>query len=480
MILFHLLFWIEKMGVNTVFFTLFIFGVLFYNDKESFKPKTALITVCSTIILSLFIVINNSLLAKTVYWFSLLVSVGFIQDSSLKFIGYAFMAKLGDILSTPRKLLGKLTNSLSKDRHWARGLFFVKITAIPSVLFVSFYTLYALASPKFAELSDQYWSWIGDWLWGGPSVLSFPWLCFMTVGMFLIGGLLFPPTRYFFKEKQAQKTDELARIRKGAKGRIFNIIGLKREFQMGLITMVSLNALLLLVNAIDINQVWLDLEPQTPQALSVFVHEGTWVLIFSILLAIGVTLFFFRGNLNFLMQNRALKLATYAWIIQNIFLALSVGRRNFHYIEFYGLAYKRIAVVIFILLVVAGLVTLFVKVRERKTIYFLFHRNAWILYTVLLLVSAVNWDGLISRYNLTANTRGPLDRTFLYYDISDKNLPLLMEYEREYLQKTGRPYFKKGIEGKQRRFASEQEDLTWLSWNYPDYKVHRYLERNKE
>ena len=169
---------------------------------------------------------------------------------------------------------------------------------------------------------------------------------------------------------------------------------------------------------------------------------------------------------------------TYAWIVQNVFLALSVGRRNLHYIEFYGLAYKRIAVVIFLLLVIAGLITLLVKVRERKTTYFLFHRNAWILYAVLIAVSAINWDNAITRYNLNANTRGPLDQQFLMFGLSDKNLPLLIEYNHDYFSKTGKNFFPNDLRSKRIRFYKGIEDGSILSWNYPDWKVKQYLENH--
>ena len=55
-----------------------------------------------------------------------------------------------------------------------------------------------------------------------------------------------------------------------------------------------------------------------------------------------------------------------------------------------------------------------------------------------------------------------------------------MDYEEQYFEKTGKYFFKVGIERKQQRFAKEQGDLTWLSWNYPDWKVNRYLKKVKE
>jgi hypothetical protein len=55
------------------------------------------------------------------------------------------------------------------------------------------------------------------------------------------------------------------------------------------------------------------------------VHEGTYLLILCILMAMGVLLWFFRGNLNFLPDNERLRWLAHLWLAQNAMLALSVG-----------------------------------------------------------------------------------------------------------------------------------------------------------
>ena len=60
-----------------------------------------------------------------------------------------------------------------------------------------------------------------------------------------------------------------------------------------------MNVLLLVVNAIDINWIWFGFKPAPGFDLTQFVHEGTYVLILSILVAMGIVLWFFRRNLNF-------------------------------------------------------------------------------------------------------------------------------------------------------------------------------------
>ena len=71
------------------------------------------------------------------------------------------------------------------------------------------------------------------------------------------------------------------------------------------------------------------------------------------------------------------------WVVQNFILGISVFLRNYHYISFHGLAYKRIGVIVFLVLVLIGLVTLFVKLRERKSFFYLVRVNGWAAFAVL-------------------------------------------------------------------------------------------------
>ena len=125
-------------------------------------------------------------------------------------------------------------------------------------------------------------------------------------------------------------------------------------------------------------------------------------------------LFFFRSNLNFYKKNKWLRYGAYLWIFQNSFLVFSVFNRDYYYISHYGLAYKRIGLLFFLAMVLAGLVTVFLKIYYTKTIYFLLRINAWAGIILLVFDSAINWDETIAQYNLTRKSTIPLDVPFLF------------------------------------------------------------------
>ena len=199
------------------------------------------------------------------------------------------------------------------------------------------------------------------------------------------------------------------------------------------------------------------------------------------MLAMSIIIYYFRCNLNFYSKNKTLQYFTYAWIFQNAILAYSVGMRNFRYIEYHGLAYKRIGVVIFLIAVIFGLITMFKKVQEQRSLYYLVNRNAWAVYILLCLASLVNWDVAITRYNILAETKRPLDIEFLTQGVSDKNLFLLKKYNDEIVKKLPPGYtqttLNKFYNKKRKRIEEKKDKYTWLSWNYADFRNEQMLER---
>ena len=239
-----------------------------------------------------------------------------------------------------------------------------------------------------------------------------------------------------------------------------------------------MNGILFLVNITDLRYVWIEYEDTTPQMLSKYVHEGTYLLILAIILAMIVVLYFFRKNLNFSPENDTLKQLTYLWIIQNSVLAFSVGMRNFHYINEYGLAYKRLGVIWFLLLTLTGLFSMHQKIQAKKNTNYLFYVNGWALYASLILFSLINWDIAITKYNISKADKHGLDVYFLTEELSDKNLYILLENEL-LLKEKGQDFNKTNerLKKKQKDFIRKIESRTWRSWNWADRRNQLYLER---
>jgi len=264
---------------------------------------------------------------------------------------------------------------------------------------------------------------------------------------------------------------------------------LKNEFRAAIFLFSCLNLILLLVNLIDINWVWFNFE-WSGQYLKQFVHEGTWLLIASIIISMVLVLFFFRGNLNFFTRNKPLKYLCYAWLIQNCILAISVGIRNIYYIQHFALAYKRIGVLVFLALVLFGLITILYKIMNKKSAFFTTRVNALALYIVLLIMSLFNWDNIIARYNFSHYQTAFVHLDFLS-ELSDKALPDLVKTEdelaalsasQEALFHFDYQYMKPKqyagiINSRIETFKHKWEEKSWLSWNYAEHVAYRQVTR---
>jgi hypothetical protein len=173
-------------------------------------------------------------------------------------------------------------------------------------------------------------------------------------------------------------------------------------------------------------------------------------------------------------------------------LVISVFLRDYYYIERHGLAYKRIGVLFFLLMVLIGLTTVFVKIWYKKSTYFLFRVNAWAGIIVLVISTTLHWDEFIANYNLQRKGTVSLDIGFLL-SLSDKTLPLLennkdvLRMRQEIDEQGVRVRDKKDcdtcylerLRTKESRFFKQQEQFSWLSWNYADAYTKKYFREKR-
>jgi len=289
-----------------------------------------------------------------------------------------------------------------------------------------------------------------------------------------------------FSEKNKNFSENILRKRKKRKKRNLGLtthdakqikpklkLNLKNEFRSAVILTSLVNLLLLIINIIDIYWVWFNFELTNDFDLSQFVHEGTYLLILSILLSMGIMLYYFRRNINFYTKKIPLQILSYIWIFQNLILLISVAVRNLHYIEHYDLAYKRIGVFFFLTFVLFGLITLYLKIKNKKTIYYLLKTNALALYAGFILFAIPDWDTIIAKHNLKAQVKENIDIQFLL-SLDEKTFPMINE-DKEVLKliETNSNYER--YNHKINNFITDYESKSFFSWNYADYKSYKYF-----
>lgn len=132
---------------------------------------------------------------------------------------------------------------------------------------------------------------------------------------------------------------------------------------------------------------------------------------------------------------------------------------------------------------------MFIKIHQRKTVYYLLRVNAWFAFIILVAASCIHWDEMIVKYNLTKKDSIAVDVKFLL-SLSDKVLPVLenhidvldrkgdadLQGEGKYLYRSSLTY-RQVFESRKLKFYADQQQLTWLSWNMADEKVKKALNK---
>ncbi|MAM28151.1 MAG: hypothetical protein CMC13_03940 [Flavobacteriaceae bacterium] len=485
-LLLTLLFFRQGIGLNLLLFECLLFTWLAFTKQLTLGKPLVLITFLGTFTTGIFTVLIYSTFVYTVHFISLFLFVGVLNFNSIKSLlnafGMASATMFTSQIAFAKQFFGRKVGGIKV----ANFLWKSRIFVIPILIIGVFLTIYSFSNPIFSDYLGAF----GELLQNGITFLfeniNFPLFFTFLFCLFLSVFLLYRTAVPGIQNYEATVHSTLYR-NKMRKRRFFKLSALKSEYKAGIFLLVILNLLLLLLNCIDIYWVWFNFE-WDGQTLKQFVHEGTYLLIISILISIAVVLYFFRGNLNFYKNNKWLKYLAYVWVAQNAILAISVAIRNFWYIKHFALAYKRIGVVLFLLLVLYGLFTVFRKIQKTKTAFYLFQKNTLALYLILIASSLVNWDSVIAKYNFSNADNSYLHLAYLS-NLSDKTLPLLDKTKGELLEtyafqqaKFPYPYFTMNhdaylekIEKRKKEFQQKWEAKNILAWNLAEYRAYHNL-----
>lgn len=264
----------------------------------------------------------------------------------------------------------------------------ISVFVIPFVFIAVFFGVYSLGSDHFSKIFTTWELDLNFWQLFWVVILGF----FMAFNVWnfkfynFLFGINHGLKNDFVNEDITQKST-------------YSFMDLEAERKSGVVSFLALN-LLLLVFIVTFNYEQFIEVQKDPHLLSAETHERVNAVILSIVLAICVILFYFKGNFNFDIEARSLKIMAKIWIVLNAVLVLSAFAKNSEYILNFGLTYKRLGVYAFLILALIGLMLTFYKIHFRKTTAFLFNQMIWYFYGTMLACSFINWGGIITDHNM--------------------------------------------------------------------------------
>lgn len=484
-LLFDLLFWEKLIGVNALVFTILLLIYAVVRDFSSLKHRKTLITALGTLTMAILVVTHNSMTAYTALFISFPIFAGFYFQPQLRSAAAAIPTGYLNIVLAPITGVRRTLEIKHVSKRTSVIWNVIRLFVIPLIVCFIFYWIYKIANPAFDELSNRFFQNISDYVARFFDSFSIGRCIFILFGMTIISGILINSNIRVLMlwENKSQDSLEVSPLEAVETGTP-RLVSLSDEYKISLILLVLMNALILVVNLVDINWLWFGYEFKDAAALSQLVHNGTYLLIMSILMSIGIMVFIFRGSMNYIERSKLLRWLSYAWIFQNTVMVISVAVRNYHYMHYYGLAYKRIGVFVFLGLTLFGLGILIFKIQKRKSLYFLFRTFSWAVYTTMILISFFNWDIIIAKHNTTHQSLENRDLWFLL-NLSDKTLHIIAQHD-EILDRSPKSSFYPSISKerelfnyKVKEFMERKRTESWQEWNYPEQVTYNYFLKHK-
>ncbi|MDD3741422.1 MAG: DUF4173 domain-containing protein, partial [Bacteroidales bacterium] len=345
---FAILFYKNFIGINLFLFEALAIPIMFYINRPV-KLNLFSGAILGTVVLSaIMVVLLNTSWCIFINIFMLFVLSGVFAYSGFRSYIHAlgesflrlFSSQFSIFIPWSNEEKPKINPAKQNSMSMSKVLYFI---IIPVAIVILFLIIYASASSVFYKQFEDVFKAIGDFI----RSIDFLFVVMIIFGL-VVGNALFMKTPSVGLLKLDKNSNDLLIRKKTRHFYPFKVNGLKMQYLSGVILLISLNVLILYFNILDFIYLWFGFK-WDGSFLKEFVHEGTWLLVFSIFLSAGIALFFFKGNLNFFSKNKWLKRLVIIWIAQNMIMVISVMLRNYWYINYFGLAYKRIAVLFFLL-----------------------------------------------------------------------------------------------------------------------------------
>lgn len=389
-VIFTLLFYNESVGVNLAIFGLVLTGLICYYFQDKFTERSHLVLVITSVLSCIAFAWYGDFAS----FLALFLSVVFLQfkthENKLKIIQVFPLVFLNGITSLGRVFIfsqwlpqRKISNNFAKK--------LIAYFMIPAIFLILFFVVYSFGSDHFSSLFTNYKLDI-DIL----QLIAITGLGFYI--SFTFWNYWVPDVCY---DKNPVLDNDFNEEVKNQHQSSFSFLDLDFERKSGEITLVLLN-LMLLVFIVTYNYEQF-FEVVERANLSSDTHERVNAVIFSILMAVGVILFYFKGGFNFDSKAKNLKRLAGIWILLNGILIISTIIKNSEYISCFGLTYKRLGVYAFLLLAIIGLLFSLLKITKQKTNAYLLNQMVWYFYGTVLLCSFINWGNLITNYNISVN-----------------------------------------------------------------------------
>ena len=196
-------------------------------------------------------------------------------------------------------------------------------------------------------------------------------------------------------------------------------------------SLVLFNVAFAVENLLDLTYLWGGAALPEGMTYASYAHRGAYPLVATALLSAAFVLLVFRPG-GSSERDRLARSLVLVWLGQNVLLTASAAWRLHLYVQVYGLTRLRLAAILWMGLVAAGLAATALRIHHGKTNRWLVQVAVSLALAVLYGASIADTDGAIARFNV-AHCRelgGPGTRLDLRYpaELGPEALPALERF----------------------------------------------------
>jgi len=243
-------------------------------------------------------------------------------------------------------------------------------------------------------------------------------------------------------------------------------------------SLILFNALFALQTGLDLIYLWGGVTLPDGLSHAEYAHRGAYPLIVTALLAAGFVLVAMRPG-GPAEQSGLIRPLVLVWTGQNILLVLSSILRLDLYVAAYSLTYLRLAALIWMGLVAAGLLLMLIRIALKKPNSWLVTANAATLALVLYGCCFLNAPRVVASYNVehcreVGGTGPNLDLKYLL-SLGPQVLPAL---DPRLQQIPALQPYVEGFRFDQDISALRMRPGNWRAWGFRAWRLERYLSNN--
>jgi len=242
-------------------------------------------------------------------------------------------------------------------------------------------------------------------------------------------------------------------------------------------SLVLFNALFALQTGLDLVYLWGGATLPDGMSHAEYAHRGAYPLIVTALLAAGFVLIAMRPG-GPAEQSRLIRPLVLVWTGQNVLLVVSSILRLDLYVAAFSLTYLRLAALIWMVLVAAGLLLMLIQIMLKKPNSWLVTANAATLALVLYGCCFLNAPWVVASYNIEHSRElggtGPsLDLIYLA-GLGPQALPALEAHIKQIPALGPIAQDRRNCRG----HALSLHPANWRGWSFRAWRLERYFSNN--